>query len=212
MPPAVGVQIFNWICELMSTATLVFGALMMYSRREQLYEPDLSLFRVRRCSFCPLHFLCCSNRAFAATLGSGTACGQTALEAPRPNEAALPGPCPGASPPLAAVLRGNVDWLLRVCCHSGPGRPHRHRSQPCPRLLPTPRPLAAAHPRCAPVHCTARSAGCHTPYLSHEHPFPLACSEPQAMAPPSGTTPGSPSQPASVGAPSPAACTRPSSS
>lgn len=43
--PAIYTPILNFVCEVMSTAALVFGALMLYQRREMLLSNERDLFR-----------------------------------------------------------------------------------------------------------------------------------------------------------------------
>jgi glycerol uptake facilitator-like aquaporin len=43
--PALYSPLFNFITEFLCTTALVFGALMIYARREQLYGPERTLFR-----------------------------------------------------------------------------------------------------------------------------------------------------------------------
>ena len=46
-PPTAQNQIFNFICELMSTAALILGALLLYQRQEMLQAPQRDLFQAR---------------------------------------------------------------------------------------------------------------------------------------------------------------------
>lgn len=43
--PAINTKLFNFITEFMSTTALVYGALMMYARRDLLRPEDIALFR-----------------------------------------------------------------------------------------------------------------------------------------------------------------------
>lgn len=43
--PAIYSPLFNFLCEFMCGTALVYGALMIYARREQLYGPERTLFR-----------------------------------------------------------------------------------------------------------------------------------------------------------------------
>lgn len=43
--PAIFSPVFNFLCEFMCTTALVYGALMMSARQDQLYGPERSLFR-----------------------------------------------------------------------------------------------------------------------------------------------------------------------
>lgn len=38
-------QLLNALCEAMCTTALVYGALMIYARRDQLYGPEKAMFR-----------------------------------------------------------------------------------------------------------------------------------------------------------------------
>ncbi len=43
--PAIYSPLFNFICEFLCTTALIYGALMIYARRDLLYGPERSLYR-----------------------------------------------------------------------------------------------------------------------------------------------------------------------
>ena len=45
VPPPPPFQLHNFLCEMLCTTALVYGALMIYERRDQLYGPERTLFR-----------------------------------------------------------------------------------------------------------------------------------------------------------------------
>ena len=58
--PAIYSPFFNFLCEFMCTTALIYGALMIYERREQLYGPERSLFPAegeRDCCRCGGRFI-----------------------------------------------------------------------------------------------------------------------------------------------------------